>query len=183
MSEPHQIATAPTITFSDTAGMIEAMRTIKNYLELSNSTVDTLCGFTPGHTDKLLGPTNAKRFSALSWNALIWCLASTCTITIDIERAKAMVEHWEKRDASRYRPNASVISKVILKRAEPIVLRENGRKGGFARASKHSATLVEQCRRAGKARMRRLTRKQRSELARKAGIASAAKRRAEHDAR
>lgn len=176
MTEPRPIGVIPAITFSDTAGMIEAMRTIKNYLELSNSTVDTLCGFTPGHTDKLLGPTNAKRFSALSWNALIWCLASTCTITIDIEKAKAMAEHWEKRDASRYRPNASVISKVILKRAEPIIMRENGRKGGLASVRKRSGSLVEDCRRAGKARMRRLTRKQRSELARKAGIASAAKR-------
>lgn len=134
MSEPSQIAVIPTITFSDTAGMIDAMRTIKNYLELSNSAVDTLCGFTPGHTDKLLGPTNSKRFSALSWNALIWCLASTCTITIDIEKAKAMADHWEKRDASRYRPNASVISKVILKRAKPLILKAQTHNARMARA-------------------------------------------------
>lgn len=71
----------------------------------------------------------------------------------------------------------------LIERAEPYVMRQNGKKGGLASVNQRSASLVAQCRHAGKARARKMTRKERSELARKAGLASAASKAAKKAAR
>lgn len=164
----------PTCSFSDYAGMVDALRTIKDHLQLSNSVVDRLCNFADGQTDKLLGPSAVRKFGPLTFNAMLWALAVKVEITVDMERVREMQGFWESRFAPNFRPGGTTISKQLVLRAKPLVMRDFARSGGLARANQPASKLAS--RKGGKMRMRKLSRKQRIELARKAGLASAAKR-------
>lgn len=174
------MSTAPTITFHDYAGMVEAFRQIKDHLGLSNAALDELCNFTSGHSDKLLGPTGARGFGPLTLNAMFWALAVKVEITIDLDRAREMEAYWEGRFAPNVRHETTKISKALIKRAKPHVMRDFGRIGGQVRAHLLSPEQVKAiARKAAHARRRKLTRKQRRAIAEKAGRASQAKRRAD----
>lgn len=125
---------APTIAFHDYAGMVDAFRSIKDHLGLSNEALDELCNFTKGHTDKLLGPTGTRGFGPLTLNAMLWALAVKVEITVDTERAAEMVPVWEKRFAPNVRQHASVVSKVLVARAKPLVLKDLTHNATMARA-------------------------------------------------
>lgn len=169
----------PVITFHDYAGMVDAMRTIKEYLQLSNPTLDTLCNFGDGQTDKLLGPTGARGFGPKTLDAMLWALAARVDITIDLGRATQMQAHWEKRFAPNVRQSSVRISKILVERAKPLVMRDFGKAGGIKRASvltpKHAEAIA---RKGGRARRRKLTKQQRSDSARNAALAGVAKRKA-----
>ncbi len=122
----------PVCSFNDYAGMVDALRTLKDHLQLSNSAVDRLCNFTEGQTDKLLGPSSVRKFGPLTFNAMLWALAAKVEITIDVERAREMQEFWESRFAPNFRPGGTTISKMLLKRAKPLVLKDFAKAGGQA---------------------------------------------------
>lgn len=150
-AKPRVIATA-----HDYASLIEAFRAVKAQLQLSNETVDALCGFTKGQCDKLLGPTCARAFSPLTFNGLAWCLALKIEVSLDMNRVREMQAHWETRNGAQARALPSRISKVIVARAKPIVLSDLSKLGNEARQlmlpGKHRSQIA---RKAGRARWRK----------------------------
>lgn len=169
------MSTIATIRCTD--DLVEALRAIKAKLELSNDFVDAVGGLTRGHTDKVLGPTRAKNISPMTLDTFLEVFAVELHMVVNLDAVKRMEARWEQITPDRIRLTANRISVKLLARANPIIMRENGRKGGIARVCQQGASLADNCRRAGRARMRKLTKKERSALARKGGIAKAAKRR------
>lgn len=131
MSEP--IAAHPILTATDYSGMVEAMRALKAHLELSNGTVDALCGWTNGHCDKLLGPTSVRAFSPKTFNDMLWVLAARITITLDLDRLQEMAEHYEKRCPAHTREKPNRISKKVIESAKPAILSGLSKLGNDAR--------------------------------------------------
>ncbi len=157
----------PVCSFTDYAGMVDALRTIKDHLQLSNATLDTLCNFTGGQTDKLLGPSGARGFTPLTLNAMLWALALRVEITIDVGRAAEMQAFWEARCAPNVRPGGPTISKVLVERAKPLVLRDFSKLGNDARKLLlPREKQVKIARKAARARAR-LPKAMRSEISRK----------------
>ncbi len=120
---------AISVDFHDYPSMVQALRAIKDHISISNDDLDALCQFGSGHTDKLLGPTSVRGFARLSLDAMFWALAIKGTFTIDLNRAKDMQPHWEKRCAANTRIKPSRISKAIIESAKHAVLSEMSRKG------------------------------------------------------
>lgn len=140
--------------------MLAVWRTAKERIGLSNAHCDELANFIGGHTDKILGPTGAKNFGPLSFTSLNWTLAIKWVAVLDLEQIKVMEQYWEdrQRDASNVRVEPNRISKKLIERAKPHVLKD-------------SAKHANACRNAV------LTREQRTAIARKAAKARHRKRR------
>jgi hypothetical protein len=155
--------------------LVEAFRLVKDRRKLSNDFVDGLAGLTRGHTDKVLGPTRAKNISAIpvsgTLDLYLQVFAVRLVMVDDVEFAQGMEAKWEARNASQYRSVANRVSKQLVERAKPLVMRDLGRLGGLKSASLPSARQVAQ--KGGKARAKKLTRQLRRDIARKAGLASA----------
>ncbi len=156
--------------------LVEAFRAVKAMLGMTNSQLDDLANLTEGHTDKLLGPTQTKSISPLTFNAFCWAFAVKFEMKIDIEQAKLMAEHWEDRKRKRpveYSENSRVSAKII-ERAKPSVLKEFAALGGAARhAQLTSMQSISIARKAAKksSRTKNLDPARRKEIAKAAATA------------
>jgi hypothetical protein len=110
--------------------MLEIWRARKTTVGLSNRTFDELGNFSSGHIDKILGPTGSKLFGPVSFSKLNWTLAIKWVAVVDLEHAEFMAAHWadRQRDVSNVRLEPNRVSKEIIARARPIVLKEFGEK-------------------------------------------------------
>jgi len=133
--------------------LVDALRTRKNGLQLSNATVDRLAGLTDGHTDKILGPTATKGFSRMTVDLLLQVFAVKLVMVEDVEAAQVMAERWEQRNSSQFRAIPNRLSKALLERAKPLVFKDIQRSAGLKS-------------RAG--RMSKLSPKRRKQIAKKA---------------
>lgn len=140
----------PIATVRSQDDLIEAFRAIKDHLGLSNAWCDDIGGFTRGQTDKVLGPTRAKGLSPMLLETFCSLFAVRLEMVVDLDQAKVMEARWEGRDSSNVRLESGRVSKKLLERAKPHVLKDCGAAGGKARA------IV-------------LSPKQRSDIARKGG--------------
>lgn len=161
--------------------LIEAFRIVKARLGLSNKWVDGTCDFADGVTDKLLGPSQSKSIGPLAFSMLCQVFAVKFRMEIDLDAVRKMESFWEMREEGKVAVPETRISKKLVGRAKPHVLRANAALGGLKRAA--LLTSKQRCRIAKNAarkspRLNGLTPQRRSEIARKAGLASAAKRRA-----
>lgn len=145
-----------TITCHD--DLIEAFRAIKDILGLSNTFCDDLIDVTAGHTDKVLGPTRAKGLSQFMFDNFCALFAVQFEMKVNVEAAKRMQPRWEGRENGRIHVDSSRVSKRMMERAKPQVLK------GFAQQGVA-------------ARLTMLTGEHRSKIARKAARARWRKRR------
>lgn len=146
--------------------LVEAFRTVKARLGLSNAWVDEVCGWCEGIADKKLGPSQAKPIGPIDFSTFCQIFAVQLEMRIDTAAAEQMKGMWEGRAERNVRKIESRISKTIIERAKPHVLREIGRKGGLKRSSQLSAKHARQ--KGGKRRMRKLSKKERVALSRMA---------------
>jgi hypothetical protein len=171
-------------TVRDSRDMVEAFRKAKDMLRLTNAHCDELAAMVEGHTDKVLGPSAQKEIGPLTFSKLCWLFAVKFEMVIDLEQMKVMAEHWEDRQRKRpLFPDGKVarISKKILEQAKPLVYRDCGAAGGRVRAAlltpkQRTKIARNAARKSG--RLKGLSPERRVEIARAAGLASAAKRRA-----
>jgi len=114
--------------------MLEIWRARKAAVGLSNFNFDELANLAKGHCDKLFGPTGSKQFGPLSFTSSNWTLAIKWVAVVDHEHAKHMEEYWRdrQRDISNVRIEPNRVSKQIIARAKPIVLKELGEKLALA---------------------------------------------------
>jgi hypothetical protein len=114
--------------------MLEIWRARKTTVGLSNRTFDELANFGAGHVDKILGPTGSKSFGPVSFSKLNWALAVKWIAVVDLEHAEFMAAHWadRQRDVCNVRIEPNRVSKQIIERARPIVLKQFGEKLALA---------------------------------------------------
>lgn len=136
--------------------LVEAFRTIKERLGLSNKWCDDACGYADGVTDKKLGPSQNKRINDLDFSMFCHIFAVKFTMEIDLEQIRKMEATWEEREAAKVAFPESRMSKKLLAKAKPLVVKEYGRLGGMVRCHV-------------------LSPKQRSDIARKGGLARSRK--------
>lgn len=155
----------------------DVFRMMKERLGLTNEFCDDVGGLTKGHTDKILGPSEQKNWGPTTFDLFCEMFAVEFRVHIDLDAAKRMEAVWEGRKRPLAMPDGKArrISQKLIERAKPHVLREIGRAGGLKSSSLPTARQVAQ--KGGKSRAKKLSKQRRSEIARIAGLASAAKRR------
>jgi hypothetical protein len=136
--------------------LVEAFRTIKARLGLSNDWCDQACDWAGGFTDKVLGPTQNKNISPLTFSMLCQIFAVKFTMEIDMDAVRKMEATWQKRAERNVRIVESRISQKLIERAKPHVFSEMGKRGGPARAAcltdKHRSKIA---RKAAKSRWKK----------------------------
>lgn len=127
------MADFPTIIVRNYAELVDALARVKNFLQLSNETVELISGLCAGHCDKLLGPSRAKKIGPRSLDLLLGALGLELVVRPDPEAARKMALRWERRDERQVREPAR-ISQALLDKCRPIILAELGHAGGIASA-------------------------------------------------
>jgi hypothetical protein len=84
--------------------LIEALRSRKDELGLSNGFVEGQLLMADGHCDKLLGPSQCKGMSIPVLLDMIELFGAQLVIKIDAETEAKMRERWERRDAGKVHP-------------------------------------------------------------------------------
>lgn len=164
MTEPRAIATV-----RDHDELVDALRARKDALGLSDKFVDDTCFDTPGHTNQVLGPSRKKNLGRKSLDGLLITLGCALVLVEDPERIAFMESQWEARVAHKIHFPQHRVSKSVVKRARPVVLRSYGAIGGQVRAFLLSPKQVSKISTEGaRARAKKLTKRRRSEIARKA---------------
>src|ERR1700761_5838535 len=78
--------------------LVEAFRSIRNRLGLSNEWCDETCEFTRGYTDKVLGPTQNKNISPLTFSMFCQIFAVKFHMEVDLDAVRKMEAVWEGRE-------------------------------------------------------------------------------------
>jgi hypothetical protein len=125
----------PLATIRTQDDLIEALRVAKEKRNLSFKVLDELGGFTQGHMERVIGPRREKGMSPFVLQMLCSLLAVKLEMVFDEDQAKRMIAKWEGRDTSNVRLEKGNISKTLLERAKPHVLKANGVAGQAARHS------------------------------------------------
>lgn len=144
--------------------LIEALRAAKEMRNLSFKTLDALGDFTEGHMERVIGPRREKGMSPFVFQMLCSLLAVKLEMVFDPEQAAKMLARWEGRNQSNVRIEKGRISKSLLERAKPHVLKDFAKAGGKASGAQRTGSLgSEIMRRLGKrsARKRRKTMRER----------------------
>lgn len=144
----NQRVTPPTIiaeirTHDD---LIEALRAAKDMRGLSNRWCDEIGDLTTGQTDKVLGPTRAKGLSRFLFSMYHTMFAVKLVMVIDDQAEARMAPKWEGRDQSNVRIDSGRVSKSLVERAKPLVLKDFAKAGGTAsgamRTGSHGSEIM-----------------------------------------
>jgi hypothetical protein len=103
-------------------------------------------------------------------------LAVEWHLVINPEAVRRMESRWEQRNQDRVRIENRRPSKAILERAKPYVISQLAREAGIKSASQPTHRLASS--KGGKSRMKKLSKRERRELAKKAATARWSKSRA-----
>lgn len=116
--------------------LVEAFRAVKARLGLSNKWCDDICGYADGIIDKKLGPSHSKPIDPLAFSMFCEIFAVRFIMVMDLEAAKRMEARWEGRVEGKVSVQKTRMSKELLCRAKPLVLKEHLRAANNARNEK-----------------------------------------------
>lgn len=143
-------------TVTDHASLVEAFRTIKERLGLSNAFCDDIGGLTSGYTDKVLGPARTKNIGQVTFDVFCTLFAVKFVMVHDVEAANRMASRWEQRETSHVRLTPSRVSAKVIESAKPHIFSEMGKRSAIKRMT---CSTVEQrskiARKAARARWRK----------------------------
>jgi hypothetical protein len=111
--------------------IIEALRSRKEALQLSNAIVDDLAGLTLGHFDKVAGPTRERAPSLATLMAIAGALGLAVQFVPDPDSTVA--GRWTRRREDQARRQDGRISKAAIRKARPLVLAAAARAAAKAR--------------------------------------------------
>ena len=103
--------------------LIDALVAVKNFLQISNETLEEVAGLSKGHADKMLGPSTQKTIGPYSLGCLLRALGVKLVVAIDLAQLQRNEPLFEKRQDKQVREPAR-ISRKLIDRVRPIVLRE-----------------------------------------------------------
>jgi hypothetical protein len=118
--------------------LIEALRSRKEQLGLSNAFVEAQLHMADGGCDKVLGPSQVKGMSSTVLLDMIELLGAQLVIRIDAETEARMQKRWERRNEARVRPHRR-LSKELLELARAQIFKELSARGNEARRAKVSS--------------------------------------------
>jgi len=133
--------TIPLATIRTQDDLIEALRLAKEMRNLSFKVIDDLGGFTQGHMERVIGPRREKGMSPFVLQMLCSILAVKLIMVPDEEQAQRMADKWEGRDSSNVRLEKGRVSKSLLERAKPHVLKDLATAGGKASGAMRTGSL------------------------------------------
>jgi hypothetical protein len=84
--------------------LIEALRSRREQLGLSNAYVEHQLQMSDGHCDKLLGPSQAKGMSIPVMLDMIELFGARMVIEVDAESEARMQKRWERREEGKVHP-------------------------------------------------------------------------------
>ncbi len=113
----------PTTVVRNYTELVDALARVKNFLQLSNETLEQVAGLCAGHADKMLGPSRAKTVGPRSLDLLLGALGLELVVRPNPEAAKKMASRWEPRDRKQVR-QCQPVSKAMLERCRAIILAE-----------------------------------------------------------
>lgn len=143
----------------DYDGLITALKARADEIGVTTQFLDYLTGLPQGYVGKVMGPSRVRRIGFDSIFDLAEAVAMRLELVPDLEAAKRMEKRWEARDEQRRRPG--VIRKTFSPEVRAKVMSEIGRIGGT------------------KPKRFRLSKKQRSIIARRNGKKGGRPRRAD----
>jgi hypothetical protein len=77
---------------------VEALRRRKDQLGLSNECVEHIGDLTAGFCDKLIGPSQTKKFGRFSLDAMLGVLGLSVVVVVDDTKVRAVKRRYERRD-------------------------------------------------------------------------------------
>jgi hypothetical protein len=122
------MAEFPTIVARNYSELVDALARVKNFLQLSNETVEAVGGLVKGHCDKLLGPSRSKKIGPQSLDLLLGALAIELVVRPNPDAAAKVASRWEKRNTKQVR---HTVSQAMIDRVRPIILAELGIGAGY----------------------------------------------------
>jgi hypothetical protein len=93
----------PELVVRNYADLVDALARVKNFLALSNETVEQISGLCAGHCDKLLGPTRSKKIGPNSLDLLLGAFALELVVRPDPIAARKVAGRWQKRNEKQVR--------------------------------------------------------------------------------
>jgi len=112
----------------------DVFRMMREHWGLTYKFCDDVLGFADGHTEKILGPSEQKRWGPATLHALMELFGLEFRVYIDPEAVKRMEAVWDKKQP-RWFKDAKVgrISKKILEAAKPVVIQQHMKNANAAR--------------------------------------------------
>ena len=107
------------------AELVDAFRSRKEALGLSNEAMEHLLQLCAGHLDKILSQT--RGLTQLSIDGLLSALGVKLLVAVDPEQVQRMLPRWANeghRDEKQVRRPPARIRKALVVRVRPLVLRE-----------------------------------------------------------
>lgn len=151
--------------------IVEVFRLMRQRLGLTNEFIDDVGGLTKGHTDKILGPSESKSWGPTTFDLFCEMFAIEFRVHIDLAAVQRMEAVWEGHERPRWFPAEKMnnrVSQKLIERATPHVFRAAGRSGGLKRAASLPAKLRSRiAKKAGKSRMKKATKTERSVMMKK----------------
>lgn len=150
------MTTEPIAVIRSYPELLEAFRAVKAQLGLSNTWCDETCDFQQGYTDKILGPTQQKNISPLTFSMFCQIFAVRFTMEIDLDAARKMEGVWQRREEGKVAFPEWRISKKLVQKATPYVFSEMGKRSAPARMASLTAEHRSRiARKAAKSRWRK----------------------------
>jgi DNA-binding phage protein len=82
---------------------IVAIRAVKEFLGLSNETLEEIAGLTRGHVDKILGPSGEKKIGPQTLALILGALGIRLRVEVDPEQSKRVAARWTRRNERQVR--------------------------------------------------------------------------------
>ena len=77
--------------------LIEALRARRDELNISHETIDSIAGLQSGYTSKLLAPKPIKNLGPMSFGSLLGALGLAVVVVEDPSMCERVSKHWEPR--------------------------------------------------------------------------------------
>ena len=101
------------ITIKNYNDLVAAFRARKEQLGLSDSNLDDAAGLTPGHTNKVLGPSRERGIGSVVLEAYLMALAIDLVMVASAEKLAVMQPHYDQRKETRVRTNHAIGDRVL----------------------------------------------------------------------
>jgi hypothetical protein len=114
------MAEFPEIVIRDYNSLVDGLRQVQNFRNISNECLEEIAGLTRSHVDKVLGPSKTKAIGRTVLGLLLESLGVEFVVR-QSPAAQKMASRWEQRDTKQIR-----VSQALLDRCRPLILAELG---------------------------------------------------------
>lgn len=129
-------------TFTSAHELLDILRRRQAEIGLSNEALEYLAGLTAGEVNKYLGPGREKFPGLFKLICMMDALGLSGSAHVDLKKVERMTPRWRlagKRRMAAIRAENPRVSREMIRRAAPEVLRRRAQAGGIARRDRMTA--------------------------------------------